>query len=230
MIVGFTSGIGVIIFIGQLKDFFELSVTVQSAHFHEKLFDLFKALPNLHFPTTSLGCLTLLIIILTPKFTKRLPVFLTAIVISTVIQAIFQFKGVATVGSVFGKIPSNLPSFHLPRVSFDQILALINPAFAIALLGAIESLLSAAIADSMMNTRHNSNQELIGQGLANIICPLFGGFAATGAIARTAANIRSGGNSPLSSITHSLTLLSIIYYPYICAINCLYSFMYICCY
>ena len=210
VIAGFTSGIAVVIFVGQFKDFFGLSIPVQALHFHEKLFNLFKAFSTLHLPTLSLACLTLLIVVLTPKFTKRIPSFLAAMLFVTVIQTIFQFKGIATIGSTFGEIPQHLPQFSLPAVSADQLLNLISPAFAIALLGAIESLLSAVIADSMINTRHNANQELIGQGLANILCPLFGGFAATGAIARTATNVRNGGNSPLAAITHSFTLLLII--------------------
>ncbi len=211
VIVGFTSGIGVIIFVGQWKDFFGLSVgSAQYSHFHEKLFGLLKALSSMHLPTLGLACLTLIVIIIIPKFVKRLPAFLVAMTITTLVQTIFQFEDIATIGNIFGQIPQHLPRFQFPEISLDRILELISPAFAIALLGAIESLLSAVIADSMSNTRHDANQELIGQGLANIICPLFGGFAATGAIARTAANIRHGGNSPLSSIVHSLTLLSII--------------------
>ncbi len=130
--------------------------------------------------------------------------------IVTGLQAIFHFKGVATIGSAFGGIPQNLPHFDLPNLTFDRSLELIAPAFTIALLGAIESLLSATAADGMAGTRHHSNQELIGQGLANIVAPLFGGFAATGAIARTATNIRNGGNSPIAAIVHSIVLLLVL--------------------
>jgi SulP family sulfate permease len=123
---------------------------------------------------------------------------------------------VATIGSTFGEIPRSLPQFQWPDVSLGRVVELIGPAFAIAMLGAIESLLSAVVADGMAGTRHNSNQELVGQGLANIAAPLFGGIAATGAIARTATNIRNGGNSPLAGIVHSLTLVLIILFlaPY----------------
>ena len=128
-------------------------------------------------------------------------------VFATLVVSVFHPEGVATIGSAFGGIPQKLPDFALPEFSFGQIVQLIGPAFTIAMLGAIESLLSAVVADGMAGTRHNSNQELIGQGLANIIAPLFGGFAATGAIARTATNIRNGGNSPLAGIIHSIVLL-----------------------
>src|SRR4029450_11982211 len=118
--------------------------------------------------------------------------------------------GVATIGSTFGGIPSGLPSLHVPDVTAARVIELIGPAFAIAMLGAIESLLSAVVADGMAGTRHDSNQELIGQGVANIVAPLFGGFAATGAIARTATNVRNGGTSPLAGIVHALTLVLVI--------------------
>jgi sulfate permease, SulP family len=131
-------------------------------------------------------------------------------VTATVIQGLFDFKGVATIGTAFGGIPQSLPHFELPSATFSEALKLIGPAFTIALLGSIESLLSAVVADSMSNTKHNSNQELIGQGIANIFSPLFGGFASTGAIARTATNIRNGGTSPLAGIVHVLTLVLIV--------------------
>ena len=125
-------------------------------------------------------------------------------------QAFYHSPFIATIGSLFGGIPQGLPSFSVPDLSVDTVIELIGPAFTIAMLGAIESLLSAVVADGMAGTRHDSNQELIGQGIANIVVPLFGGFAATGAIARTATNIRNGGNSPLSGMIHSLTLVLII--------------------
>jgi SulP family sulfate permease len=152
----------------------------------------------------------LFLVIFTPKFLKRIPGPLVAMIAATALQAIFHFKNVATLGTAFGGIPQSLPHFQWPVLSFNQLLELIGPAFTIALLGAIESLLSATAADGMAGTRHHSNQELIGQGLANIFSPLFGGFAATGAIARTATNIRNGGNSPLSAIVHSVLLLFIL--------------------
>ena len=211
VIVGFTSGIGVIIFIGEWKDFFGLSVHVPlNAHFYLKFIALIKALPHRDLTTTLLACLSLLLLMLTPKILKRIPGPLVAMVVATIIQAIFQFKSVATIGSAFGGISQNLPQFHLPEITLVHAINLIGPAFTIALLGAIESLLSATAADGMAKTRHHSNQELIGQGLANILSPLFGGFAATGAIARTATNIRNGGNSPIAAIVHSVFLILVI--------------------
>jgi SulP family sulfate permease len=211
VIVGFTAGIGIIIFVGEWKDFFGLSVSLPlDAPFYQKIYVLFIALPHLSWATTGMAMMSLGLILLAPRFLKRIPAPLLALVIATLIQTIFQFKGISTLGSAFGTISSVLPSFHLPNLSIPLISQLISPAFTIALLGAIESLLSATAADGMINTRHDANQELIGQGLANFLAPLFGGFAATGAIARTATNIRNGGNSPLAAIVHSITLLLII--------------------
>ncbi|MDN0073479.1 SulP family inorganic anion transporter [Crenobacter sp. SG2303] len=211
VIVGFTAGIGVIIFVGQWKDFFGLP-SVSGTHFHEKLWHLIQALPHLHPATTILAVVSLLLVVFTPRIRglRRVPGPLVAMVVATVLQALFQFRGVATIGSAFGGIPHGLPGFALPSVTVAQVIELIGPAFAIAMLGAIESLLSAVVADGMTGTKHDSNQELIGQGLANMATPLFGGFAATGAIARTATNIRNGGNSPLAGITHTLTLVVIV--------------------
>ena len=211
VIVGFTAGIGVIIWVGQWKDFFGLP-KVAAGHFHEQLWHLLQALPNLHPATTLLALLSLLLVLLTPRLPgmKRVPGPLVAMVVATVIQSIFQFPGVATIGSAFGGIPQGLPTLSLQEVTLPRIIELIGPAFAIAMLGAIESLLSAVVADGMAGTRHDSNQELIGQGIANLFSPLFGGFAATGAIARTATNIRNGGNSPLAGLVHALTLVLLI--------------------
>jgi SulP family sulfate permease len=210
VIVGFTSGIGVIIWVGQWKDFFGLSPVVGADHFHQKFWNLILAFPGLQLQTTALGLLTLLTLLVSPHIFKRIPSPLVAMVLATVIQGYFNFKSVATIGSAFGGIPQSLPHFQVPSVTFSEVLQLIGPAFTIALLGSIESLLSAVVADSMSGTKHNSNQELIGQGIANIFSPLFGGFASTGAIARTATNIRNGGTSPLAGIVHALTLVVII--------------------
>jgi len=212
VIVGFTSGIGIIIFVGEWKDFFGLPTHFPlQAHFHIKFFALIKALPSLDLATTSLACLSLFLVWISPKLLRRIPGPLVAMVVATALQAVFQFKTVATIGSTFGGISQALPQFHLPSIQLARALNLIGPAFTIALLGAIESLLSATAADGMAKkTRHHSNQELIGQGLANIISPLFGGFAATGAIARTATNIRNGGNSPIAAIVHSIFLILVI--------------------
>lgn len=211
VIVGFTAGIGIIIWVGQWKDFFGLP-KVAGEHFHEKLLHLIEVLPQLQLATTALAVLSLLLITLSPKIRglKRIPGPLLAMVVATALQSIFKFDGVETIGSAFGGIPQSLPAFALPTVTLSRIIELIGPAFTIAMLGAIESLLSAVVADGMAGTRHDSNQELIGQGIANIAAPLFGGFAATGAIARTATNIRNGGTSPIAGIVHAITLVLII--------------------
>jgi SulP family sulfate permease len=210
VIAGFTAGIGVIIFVGQWKDFFGLSPAPAGLRFHEKLLSLIEAWPTLNWPTTGLALLALAMLILGARYLKRIPAPLLALVAATVIQAIFQFKGVATIGSAFGGIPRTLPTLAIPSLDVARVLSLVGPAFTIALLGAIESLLSAVVADGMAGTRHDSNQELIGQGIANIVAPLFGGFAATGAIARTATNIRNGATAPLAGITHSVFLVLVI--------------------
>lgn len=210
VITGFTAGIAIIIWVGQWKDFFGLHPAVSGHHFHEKLTVLVEALPNLDFPTTLLSLAALAIVMIAPRLTRRIPSPLIAMLAVTAAQTYFQFDSVATIGSAFGGIPSGLPDLHLPQVSFARILELLGPAFTIAMLGAIESLLCAVVADGMLGTRHDPNQELVGLGIANIATPIFGGFAATGAIARTATNIRNGGDSPLASIVHALTLLAVI--------------------
>ncbi len=210
VIVGFTSGIAVIIWVGQWQDFFGLTPNLGAEHFHQKLWNLIEAFPHLNPETTALGVFTLSTLLISPRIFKRIPAPLVAMVLATIEQAIFGFEGVSTIGSAFGGIPQALPHFEPPTLTIAETLQLIGPAFTIALLGAIESLLSAVVADSMSGSRHDSNQELIGQGIANIFSPLFGGFASTGAIARTATNIRNGGTSPLAGIFHALTLILII--------------------
>ncbi|AQP37691.1 SulP family inorganic anion transporter [Vibrio anguillarum] len=211
VIVGFTSGIGVIIWVGQWQEFFGLP-KIEGEHFHQKLVSIFHAFPQMDWATTGLALFSLALVIFGPKIPKlsKVPGPLLALVTVTVLQYFVGFEGIRTIGSAFGGIPQGLPEFSLPEVSFSQIILLIGPAFAIAMLGAIESLLSAVVADGMAGTKHNSNQELVGQGIANIVAPLFGGIAATGAIARTATNIRNGGTSPLSGVVHSLTLVIIL--------------------
>lgn len=209
VIVGFTSGIGVIIWVGQWKDFFGLSPEPGAEHFHEKLWYLIQAFPDFNPAAALLGLFTLAVLLISPRVFKRIPAPLVAMVAATVLQALFDWN-IATIGSAFGGIPQALPRFEFPSLSISDMLHLIGPAFTIALLGAIESLLSAVVADGMAGTRHDSNQELIGQGIANIFSPLFGGFASTGAIARTATNIRNGATSPLSGVAHALTLVLIV--------------------
>ncbi|WP_010298679.1 SulP family inorganic anion transporter [Candidatus Odyssella thessalonicensis] len=211
VIVGFTAGIAVIIWVSQWQTFFGLP-RIEGEHFHSKLFYLLQALPHVHVPTMSLALLSLLLIIYTPRLPviKRIPGPLVALVVATLCQGLYNWQDIQTIGSAFGGIPHALPSFQVPPLTWAKIIELIGPAFTIALLGAIESLLSAVVADNMAGTHHDSNQELIGQGLANIAAPLFGGFAATGAIARTATNIRNGATSPLAGIIHSITVLLIL--------------------
>jgi len=211
VITGFTAGIAVIIWTSEWKDFFGLPA-VTGQHFHEKLWHLLQVFPQLHWATTALASLALAVVVVTPRvpLLKRVPGPLMGLLVATLLQATLHFPGIATIGSTFGGIPSGLPSLQVPDVTAARVIELIGPAFAIAMLGAIESLLSAVVADGMAGTRHDSNQELIGQGVANIAAPLFGGFAATGAIARTATNVRNGGTSPLAGIVHALTLVLII--------------------
>jgi len=211
VIVGFTAGIGVIIFVGQWKDFFGLPAPL-GRHFHEQVPELLAALPGLHPATTALAVASLLIVVYASRVPglKRIPGPLAALVFATALQGTLGLEGVSTIGAAFGGVPSGLPAVQVPAVTAGRVIELVGPAFTIAMLCAIESLLSAVVADGMAGTRHDSNQELIGQGLANIAAPLFGGFAATGAIARTATNVRNGGTGPLAGITHSVTLVLVI--------------------
>jgi SulP family sulfate permease len=211
VIVGFTAGIAVIIWVGQWQYFFGLP-SVAGDHFHEKSLHLLQALPQLHPATTALATASLALVVFSARIPglTRIPGPLVALVAATAAQAVFQFDGVATIGSAFGGIPQGLPMPQFPDISFKRVLELIGPAFTIAMLGAIESLLSAVVADGMAGTRHDSNQELVGQGIANMVAPIFGGFAATGAIARTATNIRNGGTGPLAGIVHALTLVLVL--------------------
>ncbi|KTD30774.1 sulfate transporter [Legionella moravica] len=220
VIIGFTSGIAVVIWVGQWQYFLGLPPTT-GAHFHEKLWYLIQSFPQLNIPTALLGLCSLFMVIFSNRIPglKRVPGPLIALVVATVFQSVFHFESVATIGTMFGGIPQGLPTFELPSINLDRIIELVGPAFTIAMLGAIESLLSAVVADGMSGTQHNSNRELVGQGLANILTPLFGGFAATGAIARTATNIRNGGNSPLAGIIHAVTLILIILFLAPLAVN-----------
>jgi SulP family sulfate permease len=211
VIVGFTAGIGVVIFVGQWKDFFGLEAA-SGAHFHEQVWHLLQAFPDLNVSTALLAVASLLLVIYGPRIPglQEVPGPLTAMILATLAHSALGLDDVATIGSAFGGIPAGLPGLSFPDVTFSKIVTLIPAAFTIAMLGAIESLLSAVVADGMAETRHDSNQELIGQGVANVLSPLFGGFAATGAIARTATNFRNGATSPLAGIVHALTLLLVL--------------------
>jgi len=208
--MGFTSGIAVLIFSTQIKDFFGLRVDKVPSEFVEKMKVLGEHIGTLHWPTVGLAAASLAIILLWPKrWQRRLPGSIVALVLGTLAVAFFQLP-VETIGSKFGGIPQGLPRPHLPVFSLDNIRQLIQPATTIALLAAIESLLCAIVADGMVDDKHDSNQELMAQGLANIVSPLFGGIAATGAIARTATNVKSGGRTPIAGVIHAVTLLVII--------------------
>jgi len=208
--MGFTSGIAVLIFSTQIKDFFGLKVDKVPSEFVEKLKVLGEHFGTFQWPTLVLAAASLAIIRFWPKsFQQRVPGSIVALVLGTAAVGFFQLP-VETIGSKFGGIPQGLPALHVPALEWENIRHLFQPAFTIALLAAIESLLCAVVADGMVDDRHDSNQELMAQGIANIVSPLFGGIAATGAIARTATNVKSGARTPLAGIIHALTLLVII--------------------
>src|ERR1051325_3845460 len=208
--IGFTRGISVLIFTTQIKDFFGLRVDKLPSEFVEKIRTLGEHAGTFQWPTLALATASLTIILLWPKsWQRRVPGSIVALVLGTVAVALFQLP-VETIGSKFGGIPQALPSPHIPALSWENIQHLFQPATTIALLAAIESLLCAVVADGMADDRHDSNQELMAQGIANIVSPLFGGIAATSAIARTATNVKSGARSPVAGIVHALTLLVIL--------------------
>ena len=230
---GFTAGIAVVIATLQVKDFLGLSVTATGDHYWERVSDLHAALPSISQADAAIGVFTLAVLILWPKFTKKIPGPLVAIVLGTVAAIGLQELGgesVATIGSRFSYVLNGVTHAGIPQLppmpvlpwemagpdgnpvglSWPLIRDLSGAALAIAALGAIESLLAAVVADGMAGTRHDPDSELVGQGLGNIIAPFFGGFAATGAIARTATNIRSGGRSPVAAVVHSLFVLAAV--------------------
>lgn len=208
--IGFTAGIAVIIFFGQVPNFLGIADIEKHEYFHANVIELFKNIHLIELYSVLTAIICLIVIILTPKIMPKVPGPLVGLVISTLIAAFFYPEKVATIGSTFGDIPTGLPEFQLPEITLDKILMLLVPAFTIALLGGIESLLSAVVADGMANSKHNSNRELVGQGIANIVTPLFGGIPATGAIARTATNIKTGAVSPMSGIIHGIVVLMIL--------------------
>jgi SulP family sulfate permease len=208
--MGFTSGIAVLILTTQLKDFFGLSVEKVPSDFIEKMKVLGEHAGSFRWETLALAAGALGLIWLWPRnWQRRVPASIVALVLGTAAVAWFHVPA-ETIGSRFGEIPRGLPAVHWPALSWTNLQHLIQPAFTIALLAAIESLLCAVVADGMMDDRHDSNQELMAQGLANLVSPLFGGIAATSAIARTATNVKSGARSPIAGIIHALTLLIIL--------------------
>jgi len=209
VIVGFTSGIAVVIFSSMVKDFLGLSIDKMPAEFVEKWHMMIQHLGTVNYTALILGLVTVFIIAMTPKFSKRVPGALVALVSVTVLAAFFHLP-VETIGSRFGDLPHGLPVPHFPLFSLARLRELFQPAVTIALLGAIESLLSAVVADGMIGARHRPNTELIGQGIANVCSALFGGMPATGAIARTVTNIKNGGKTPVAGIVHAITVLLIM--------------------
>ena len=209
VITGFTSGIAVIIFSGQVKDFLGLKMGTVPAAFGDKWVAYAEHFKSLDWTTALLALGTLAVLIFWPKFSTLVPAPFVAMVLATAAVKIFHLP-VATIGSRFGAVPSSLPAPHLPAVQLMDLKQFVSPALTIALLAAIESLLSAVVADGMIGSRHKSNMELVAQGIANIASPIFGGIPATGAIARTATNVRTGGRTPLAGMVHAVTLLLIL--------------------
>ena len=218
IIVGFTGGIAITIFSTQMNDLFGLGITDVPANFIDKWVCYFHNIGNINWWAFAVGILSILIIIYTPKFSKKIPGSLLAIVVMTLICWLLErFAGVTsitTIGDLY-QLPKGIPAWSVPTLPegetlFSTMQSLLPVAFTIAMLGAIESLLSAMVADGVIGDRHNSNTELIGQGLANIVVPFFGGIPATGAIARTMANINNGGRTPIAGVIHTAVLLLVL--------------------
>ncbi len=209
VITGFTSGIAVIIFSGQLKDFFGLRMGAVPPEFMEKWTAYGEHLRTLNVPTTMIAAGSLVVLVFWPRISRVVPAPFVAMIAATLVVQVFKLP-VETIGTRFGAVPSSLPMPHLPSIPWTHVKDLFAPALTVAILAAIESLLSAVVADGMIGTRHKSNMELVAQGVANIASPLFGGIPATGALARTATNIRTGGRTPLAGIAHAVTLLLIL--------------------
>ena len=209
VIVGFTSGIAVIIFSGQIRDFLGLRMREVPADFIEKWMAYGEAIRTINLQALGIGALSLSILIFWPRISHKLPAPLVAIIVGTLAVKLAGLE-VETIGSRFGSVPNGFPAPHFPHLTWTLITKMFSPALTIALLAAIESLLAAVVADGMLGTRHRPNMELIAQGIGNIISPIFQGIPATGAIARTATNIKSGGRTPVAAIVHGLFLLFIM--------------------
>ena len=208
LITGFTSGIAIIIALTQLRDFFGLQMASVPSEFAEKLAAFAEHAGTVQLEALAIGVLSLAILILWPYVNRRIPGPLVAIVVATIATHLFNLP-IETIGTRFGVLDAALPRPTMPDLSFSEATRLVSPAFAIALLGAIESLLSAVVADGMIGGRHRSNMELVAQGVANVVSPIFGGIPATGALARTATNVKNGGRTPIAGMIHALTLLLI---------------------
>ena len=213
IVIGFTSGIALTIFTTQIKDLFGLTMTEVPADFISKWIAYFRSFDTVNWSSLIVGIVSILLIILTPKISKKIPGSLVAIIIMTIVTYIlketFNITGIETIGDRFSNISNDVPEPQPLSINMNTINQLLSPAFTIAILGAIESLLSATVADGVTGDQHNSNTELIGQGVANIVVPFFGGIPVTGAIARTMTNINNGGRTPIAGIIHAIVLLLI---------------------
>jgi len=209
VVLGFTNGIAVLIASTQLKDFFGLRIEHVPGDFYGRMKAIVDNFSTISWEATALGVLSIAIILLTSRFIPRIPGYIVALVSLTIVVVLLKVP-VETIGTRFGGIPSGPPHLHIPQFHWSMVHGLISPAITVAMLGAIESLMSAVVADRMTGDKHNPNVELIGQGVANIVSPMFGGLPATGAIARTATNVRSGARTPVAGMIHSLTLLMIL--------------------
>ena len=212
IVVGFTSGIAVTIFTTQIKDLFGLSIDKVPSDFVEKWWCYITNFNTIDWWCAAVGILSVAIIAITPKFSKKIPGSLVAIIVMTVAALLLkQFAGVTTIETIGDRfsVSNAIPEAHMPELTWETIKSLVAPALTIAVLGAIESLLSATVADGVIGDHHNSNTELIAQGVANLASPLFGGIPATGAIARTMTNINNGGKTPIAGIIHAVVLMLI---------------------
>lgn len=206
---GFTCGIAVTLFVGQIKDFLGLSMESVPSEFLPKIIAYVNNIASINWTATIIGLVAIAIMLVWPKVTDKIPGSLVAIIVTTAV-VYFAKLPVNTIGSVYGELSSSFPSFQVPTISMKLIQEMISPAFTIAILAGIESLLSAVVSDGMIGDTHKSNAELVGQGLGNVFSGLFGGIPATGAIARTAANVRNGGRTPIAGIVHCITLTIIL--------------------
>lgn len=207
--IGFTNGIALLIASTQIKDFLGLQTPAVPSEFAARMQLLWAHISTINIPTVLIGSASLAVILFFPRITRKVPGTIVALLCATIFSAALHLP-VETIGSKFGGIPTGLPAFAIPTFRPELIMVLLPSAVTVALLAAVESLLSAVVADGMTGNKHNSNVELIAQGVANLCTPLFGGIPATGAIARTATNIRSGGKTPVAGIVHALTLLLIL--------------------
>jgi SulP family sulfate permease len=207
--IGFTNGIALLIASTQIKDFFGLRTPPVPSEFIARIRLLLHYAATTRWQTVAVAAASLAIILLLPRLTRRIPGSIVALLLTTLAVALFHLP-VETIGTRFGGIPQGFPHFAFPDFHAEHIVPLLPSAFTVALLAAVESLLSAVVADGMSGDRHNSNVELVAQGIANVVSPLFGGIPATGAIARTATNIRSGARTPVAGMVHALTLLAIL--------------------